>query len=265
MRRSWLSVIGSRSWNVLRSPADALLACDFFETVTLSGARMYVLVVIEHSSRRIRLLGATAHPTTSWVTQTAKNLVMDLEDVGCRARFMIRDRDGKFPGLFDDVRNDAGIRASRTPDRYTTADTNRRSGQAKPPRHTTPRPPWWHPPCIQTCRVTCTDEVFGKRRATDEPGRAGHPHLRRRDRQHTAHGRPREPVHDRLLPRLPVPVRHGRTQVGGACGPDVVGHQGVQPVPGSRRHRHVPPAACSRSRTACSRCAPAGGRRPRWR
>ncbi len=77
--------------------------------MTLSGARMYVLAVIEHSSRRIRVLGATAHPTTSWVTQAAKNLVMDLEDVGCRARFMIRDRDGKFPALFDALLEDAGI------------------------------------------------------------------------------------------------------------------------------------------------------------
>ena len=41
-------------------PGDALLACDFFETVTLSGARMYVLAVIEHTTRRIRVLGATA-------------------------------------------------------------------------------------------------------------------------------------------------------------------------------------------------------------
>ncbi|MEU5647038.1 integrase core domain-containing protein [Streptomyces milbemycinicus] len=93
----------------LRAQADALLACDFFEAVTLSGARMYVLAVIEHSSRRIRILGATAHPTTSWVAQAARNLVMDLEDVGCRAQFMIRDGDGKFPGLFDDVLKDAGI------------------------------------------------------------------------------------------------------------------------------------------------------------
>ncbi|MCG0284524.1 integrase core domain-containing protein [Streptomyces sp. PSAA01] len=91
------------------SCAPALLACDFFETVTLSGTRMYVLAVIEHSSRRLRILGATAHPAASWVTQAAKNLVVDLEDVGCRARFMIRDRDGKFPQLFDAVLKDAGI------------------------------------------------------------------------------------------------------------------------------------------------------------
>nr|WP_246096030.1 integrase core domain-containing protein [Streptomyces botrytidirepellens] len=79
------------------------------ETVTLSGVRMYVLVVIEHGSRRIRVLGAIAHPSASWVAQAAKNLVMDLEDLGCRARFMIRDRDGKFPDLFGAVLKDAGI------------------------------------------------------------------------------------------------------------------------------------------------------------
>jgi putative transposase len=93
----------------LRSQADTLLACDFLETVTLSGARLYVLAVIEHASRRIRILGATAHPTAPWVGQVAKNLVMDLEDAGCRMRFLIRDRDGKLPALFDAIPKDAGI------------------------------------------------------------------------------------------------------------------------------------------------------------
>jgi putative transposase len=81
----------------LCSQAGALLACDFFETVTLTGARLYVLAVVEHASRRIRVLGATPHPSASWVAQAARNLVMDLEDAGSRARFMIWDRDGKFP------------------------------------------------------------------------------------------------------------------------------------------------------------------------
>ncbi len=68
-----------------------------------------MLAVIGHATRRIRILGVTPYLTTSWVARAAKNLVMDLEDVGNRARFLIRDRDGKFPGLFDAVFKDAGI------------------------------------------------------------------------------------------------------------------------------------------------------------
>jgi transposase InsO family protein len=105
----------SNTWaDFLRSQAEALLACDFFETVTLSGARLYVLAVIEHASRRIRVMGATAHPTAPWVAQAARNLVMDLEDAGCGTRFLIKDRDGKFPGLFDAILADASIKVVRS-------------------------------------------------------------------------------------------------------------------------------------------------------
>lgn len=101
----------SSTWvDFLRSQADALLACDFLETVTVNGARMYVLAVIEHATRRIRILGATAHPNTFWVAQVARNLLMDLEDARSNARYLIRDRDGKYPALFDAVLADAGIK-----------------------------------------------------------------------------------------------------------------------------------------------------------
>jgi putative transposase len=100
----------STTWaSFLRSQANALLACDFFETSTVTGARLFVLAVIEHGTRRIRVLGATPHPTASWVVRAARNLVMDLEDAGCRARFLIRDRDGKYPALFDAALKDAGV------------------------------------------------------------------------------------------------------------------------------------------------------------
>jgi putative transposase len=100
----------STGWaTFLRSQAEVILAADFLETVTLTGARMYVLAVIEHATRRIRILGATPHPTAAWVTQVVRNLAMDLQDAGCRAQFLIRDRDGKYPPMFDAILADAGI------------------------------------------------------------------------------------------------------------------------------------------------------------
>jgi len=101
---------GTTTWaTFLHSQANALLACDFLDTITLTGTKLYIFAVIEHASRRIRILGATEHPTAAWVTQAARNLVMDLEDAGSTAKYLIRDRDGKFPELFDTILNDAGI------------------------------------------------------------------------------------------------------------------------------------------------------------
>ncbi|MEU4303862.1 integrase core domain-containing protein [Kitasatospora aureofaciens] len=93
----------------LRSQAEALLACDLFEVRTLAGAHLYVFAVIEHATRRVRILGATAHPTADWIVQLGRNLLMDLEDAGNRARFLIRDRDSKFTAAFDALLTDAGI------------------------------------------------------------------------------------------------------------------------------------------------------------
>ncbi|GGL20657.1 integrase core domain-containing protein [Mangrovihabitans endophyticus] len=105
----------SSTWaTFLRSQAQALIAADFFETVTLTGARLYVLAVVEHATRRARILGATPHPSAAWVVQAARNLVMDLEDTGCQVKYLIRDRDGKYPALFDTILTDAGIEAVLT-------------------------------------------------------------------------------------------------------------------------------------------------------
>jgi transposase InsO family protein len=98
----------------LRGQAEAIVACDFLEAVTLSGQRLYVLAVIEHVTRRIRILGATAHPDAAWVAQAARNLAMDLQDAGATIKYLIRDRDAKFPALFDEILADAGIAAVLT-------------------------------------------------------------------------------------------------------------------------------------------------------
>ena len=79
----------------LRSQAQGILALDFFTADLLNGSKVYVLAAIEHGTRRIRILGATGHPVQSWVVQQARNLLMDLEEAGTRAKFVLHDRDAK--------------------------------------------------------------------------------------------------------------------------------------------------------------------------
>jgi putative transposase len=98
----------------LRGQAHAILAADFFETRTLTGARLYVFAVIEHTTRRVRVLGATAHPTATWTTQLARNLVMDLQDAGATVRYQIRDRDNRYTAAFDAVFHSEGIAIVKT-------------------------------------------------------------------------------------------------------------------------------------------------------
>ena len=66
--------------------------------------------MIEHSARRIRILGVTLHPTGEWTTRQARNLIMDLGEQAERMKFMIRDRGSNFTAAFDAVLADTGIR-----------------------------------------------------------------------------------------------------------------------------------------------------------
>ena len=99
------------SWSqFLRSQAEAILACDFFTADLLDGTQAYVLAVMEHATRRIRILGVTLHPSGEWTAQQARNLIMDLGDQAHWAKFMIRDRGSNFTAAFNAVLADAGIR-----------------------------------------------------------------------------------------------------------------------------------------------------------
>jgi hypothetical protein len=80
----------------------------------IDGSKAYALAVIEHATRRVRVLGTTMHPTSDWVVQQARNLVMDLEDAGLRAKFLIHDRDASFGAAFDAVLTAAGTEVIRT-------------------------------------------------------------------------------------------------------------------------------------------------------
>ena len=102
------------SWSeFLRSQAHAILAFDFFTVETAWLRTLFILFAIELGSRRVHVLGVSRNPDSAWVTQQTRNLA-----VGERLRdilFVVRDRDAKFSGPFDEVFRTENVGVIRTP------------------------------------------------------------------------------------------------------------------------------------------------------
>jgi putative transposase len=111
------------SWaEFLHSQAKGMLACDFFSVDTVLLRRLYVLVFIELDTRLLHVVGITSNPVASWVTQQARNLSFELSERTTPVKFLIRDRDAKFPRSFYDVFRADAIRIVKTPVRAPRAN-----------------------------------------------------------------------------------------------------------------------------------------------
>ncbi len=104
------------SWGIfLNHYKDQMLACDFFTVETAWLKTIYVLFFIELGSRRVHLAGCTANPTSAWVTQQARHISWKMQDGAVSTRFLIHDRDSKFPAAFDTVFTSEDVTIIRTP------------------------------------------------------------------------------------------------------------------------------------------------------
>jgi transposase InsO family protein len=104
----------------LRAKGRGVLACDFFTVETVFLKTLYVLFFIELSTRRVHLAGTTTRPNSAWITQQARNLAMGgrLKD----KQILLRDRDAKFSGPFDEVVRTEGVAVVKTPIRAPKAN-----------------------------------------------------------------------------------------------------------------------------------------------
>jgi len=111
---------GSTGKQFLACQASGILACDFFCVETIRLRTLSVVFFIELSTRRVHLAGVSAHPRSAWVTQQARNLATEsrLDEF----RFLVRDRDAKYSGPFDEVLCGEGLRIIRTPIRSPKAN-----------------------------------------------------------------------------------------------------------------------------------------------
>jgi transposase InsO family protein len=143
---------------------------DFFTVQTAWLRTLYVLFAIEVGSKRVHILGVTRNPHSAWVTQQGRNLAVGERLRG--VRFLIRDRDTKFSGPFDEVFRTEGVRIIKTPIRSPKANAFAER---------------W----VRTVRQECLDHVlvFGRR------------HLETVLREYSAHYNARRP--HRSLALLP--------------------------------------------------------------
>jgi len=99
----------------LQAQASAILLTDFFSVDTVLLKRLYVLLYMELSTRRVIRFAVIDRPDGVWVSQQARSLCWELDKIGGDARFLVHDHDAKYGRGSDLVFQAEGIEVIITP------------------------------------------------------------------------------------------------------------------------------------------------------
>lgn len=141
---------GKGTWDeFLKLHADTLWQCDFVSKPmwTPKGlVDLYLLVFLHLGTRQVWISNCTQHPDSAWVSQQAKNFLMEAEDLNLSPEYVMRDNDTKFTKPFDEAIESSGAKIKRN----TPVSPNLRAHVER---------------FIQTLKVECLDKfvIVGER------------------------------------------------------------------------------------------------------
>ena len=109
----------SQRWTTfVRNYAHAVLACDFFTTITVHFRILYVFVVLDVGTRRLVHWNVTEHPTADWTIQQCRAAMTGETE----HRFLVHDRDAIYAPAVDRAIRSMGLRVLKTPVRTPQAN-----------------------------------------------------------------------------------------------------------------------------------------------
>ena len=101
----------SQTWRTfLTNHVQTLVSVDFFTVPTVTFKVLFVFVVLAHHRRRVVHVNVTDAPTAQWTAQE----IVEAFPWDTAPRYVLRDRDGLYGGVFSRRVHSLGIREVKT-------------------------------------------------------------------------------------------------------------------------------------------------------
>jgi hypothetical protein len=126
----------SQTWRTfLDNHIQTFVSVDFFAVPTVTFKVLFVFVVLAHERRRVLHINVTDTPTAQWTAQE----IVEAFPWDTAPRYVLRDRDAVYGGVFSSRVQTMGIHEVKTAPRVSLAEFLRGTAHRHPPPRV-PRP-----------------------------------------------------------------------------------------------------------------------------